>query len=189
MPNQKKKLLLAGFLIIWGILFRTFFHLAPNVEMVTACALIAGTYLGLTEALGVPLVIMILSDLWLGNTNIFLFTWSAYLFIGLIGFGSRRWRTGKWKLARVISLSIVSSFWFYLWTNFGVWLLDSWGMYPKTISGLLEAYLFGLSFLRLNLVSNLFFVPLLFFLFEKAYSFQIQTSLCAKKIFRNEERR
>lgn len=169
---MNKKFILAGILIILGIASRTIWHLGENVEFVTASALLAASYLGIRWAMGVPLVIMMITDLLIGNTNIFLFTWSGYLFIGCLGYLSHLsdLKSGK-KILKATGVGIIAGLWFFLWTNFGVWLLDSWGMYPKTINGLIQAYWYGLPFLKLNLLGNLLFVPLSFLVVEKVKSF------------------
>ena len=177
------KLIMAVLLVTLGVLFRTVWHLGPNVEFVTSATLLAGAYLGKKWAFIVPVSIMAISDLTLGNTNIFLFTWSAYLIIGLTGhqllkdqkhpFGTfgklsaSKLRTSRLniknnKIFKAMGIGIGASAWFFLWTNFGVWLLDSWGMYPKTITGLIDAYIMGIPFLKYNLIGNLFLVPLSF---------------------------
>lgn len=60
----------------------------------------------------------------------------------------------------------MASLFFYFYTNFGVWFLDAFGMYPKTLTGLIECYVMGLPFLRLNLLGNLLFIPSTFILSE-----------------------
>lgn len=167
------RFIFALLLIILGIAFRTVWHPGENIEFVTSASLLAGGYLGLGASIAVPLAIMFISDLIIGNTNIFIFTWSAYLFIGCLGYFGRlsNLKRGA-KILRAAGLGVTASLWFYLWTNFGVWFLDSWGMYPKTLTGLLQSYFYGLPFLKLNLLGNLFFVPLSFFVVEKAKSFK-----------------
>lgn len=168
------KLIYSLLLIAIGVSFRTIWHVGDNIEFVTTSALLAGAYLGLKASIAVPLAIMIISDLLLGNTNIFIFTWSAYLFIGVLGYLSHlSGQKGRSKIKLATGLGVVASLWFYLWTNFGVWLLDSWGMYPKTAVGLIQAYWYGLPFLKLNLLGNLFFVPLSFFIVEKLVDIKI----------------
>lgn len=161
------KISYATVLIGLGILFRTAWHVAPNVEYVTTATLLAASYLGKRWAILVPLLIMIITDLMLGNTNIFLFTWSAYIFIGCLGNLSHLsdLKTGS-KILRVTGLGIAGSIWFYLWTNFGVWLLDSWGMYRGTLSGLTQAYILAIPFFRYNLIGNLIFLPSSFIIVE-----------------------
>lgn len=176
------KTVLAFVLVTLGIAFRTVWHTGDNVEFVTTAALLSGAYLGLGFSIAVPLVTMAVSDFIIGNTNIFIFTWSAYLLIGIFG----RWGLGDknlefriknhklaGKLIKATGFGAGASLWFYLWTNFGVWLLDSSGMYPKTLGGLWESYWYGLPFLKLNLLGNLFFVPLSFFIAEKLKNLNI----------------
>ena len=157
----------AVLLIILAVLGRTIFHLGENIEFVTAASLLAGSFLGLFWSITVPLVSMAISDLIIGNTLIFLFTWSAYLIIGILGFIFLR--SSKGIVSQTIKATftgVLASFVFFLWTNFGVWLLDSFGMYSDGLSGLIESYIFGLPFLKMNLLGNLFLVPLSFILFH-----------------------
>ncbi len=171
---MQKNILFAVILIAAGIASRTIWHLGENVEFVTAGALLAGSYLGFGWSLGVVFFVMAITDLIIGNTNIFLFTWSAYLFIScLSNLGNLSNLSGKAKILRATGLGMVAALWFYIWTNFGVWLLDNWGMYPKTIGGLLQAYYYGLPFLKMNLLGNLFFIPISFFAVEKAKKFNV----------------
>lgn len=164
-----RRFIFAGILVGLGIASRTIWHIGENVEFVTSSALLAASYLGFSYALVVPLVIMAITDLIIGNTNIFLFTWSGYLFIGYLGnLGHLSDLKKENKILRATGVGIIASLWFYLWTNFGVWLLDSWGMYPKTLGGLLQAYFYGLPFLKMNLLGNIIFVPVSFFVVEKS---------------------
>jgi len=179
------KPLIASILILLGILFRTVFHLGENVEFVTSAALLAGSYLGLGWAVSVPIVTMIISDFIIGNTTIFLFTWSAYAVIGVAGYMMLKYQISNiryqiftqsiQRIAKATFMGIGAAFWFYLWTNFGVWLLDSWGMYPKTFLGLLQSYAMGVPFLKLNLLGNMMLVPLSFGLVEVARSTVLST--------------
>jgi hypothetical protein len=65
------------------------------------------------------------------------------------------------SVVRVGMASIVASMVFYLITNFGAWLHHD--MYPQNASGLLQAYLAGLPFLRNTLIANLIFSYLVFY--------------------------
>lgn len=99
----------------------------------------------------------------IGNTNIFIFTWSAYLFFSLfVSFFLKKSTPGKKHLLQMTGWGIVSSVWFYLWTNFGVWLLDSFGMYQRSWQGLLDAYIYAIPFFKYNLIGNLVLVPVSF---------------------------
>ena len=150
-----KKIIFALIIIALAVLFRTSWHLYPNVEFVTAATLLSSVYLGRKWGMIVPIVIMAISDSIIGNTNIFMFTWSAYLLIGIIARGK------PWMKA------ITASMFFFVWTNFGVWALDSFGMYSKDLQGLLRCFYMGLPFLRFNLIGNIFFVSVSFWIVEK----------------------
>lgn len=64
-------------------------------------------------------------------------------------------RSLRWQQA--FAFGIASSFFFYLYTNFGVWL-EGWG-YPRDLGGLIDCYIKGLPFLERQLRGNLVLVP------------------------------
>lgn len=163
--HQMNKNIVFTFLVILALTERVFFDLGPNFEFVTGALMLSGAYLGKNYSICLVLLIMAVSDLVLGNTNIFLFTWSGFLIPALILTGLFK----QIKVNRVFSgtvFGIATSLFFYIWTNFGVWMLDSWGMYSKDLNGLAMAYVNGLPFLRYSLVSTIMLVPASFFLFE-----------------------
>ena len=87
--NQKSKLLMALMLIVLGVIGRFAFIEyvgIPNFEIVTTIAIIAGIYLGGMYIAIVPLSVIFVSDLIIGNNFILLFTWSAFLFISFVGY-------------------------------------------------------------------------------------------------------
>lgn len=158
-----KKIIFAVLLISLGILFRTLWHVGPNIEFVTAATLLSTVYLGRKYSILVPLIIMVISDFIIGNTSIFVFTWSAYILIGLLSRNSK-------SVLKQTGQGILAGLFFYLWTNFGVWALDSFGMYSKDLSGLVRTYVMGLPFLRFNLIGNLVFISTSFWIVEKVKS-------------------
>jgi uncharacterized membrane protein len=169
-----KKALYAGILVVLAVLFRTSWHLAPNIEFVTAASMLAATYLGAGYGLLVPLIIMFVSDSLLGNSDIFIFTWSAFILIGAANglcFRKREAGGAGRMVAAQTAFGIGATLFFYLYTNFGVWLLDGWAMYARNMSGLMQSYWMGLPFLRLQLAGNLVFVPLTFTLVELGMAF------------------
>lgn len=154
-------------LIVLALGERLWFDLGPNVELVTLATFLAAFYIGKKAALIVPLVTLAISDIFLGNTSIMLFTWSAYGVIALGAVFIRRLPKRLWtRISVATGGGVVASLWFYVWTNFGVWLLDSWGMYPKTFVGLIVCYINGLPFLRNQLGGNLLLIPLGFGMVE-----------------------
>lgn len=175
-----KKAFLATLLITLGILFRTLWHLGPNIEFVTASAILSAMYLGGGYAVIVPLTIMVATDKIIGNTNIYWFTWSAYILIGLLAhliknlksqMSNRKTKPQISNLLWGTGTGVVSAVFFYLYTNLGVWVLDSWGMYSRDLNGLIKCYIMGLPFLKLNLIGNLLFIPISISLIELGKTF------------------
>jgi hypothetical protein len=81
-----------------------------------------------------------------------LVTWAWYAAILWLGTGLRE-KTTFW---RVVGAALVSSFSFFLISNFAVWA--AWpGMYPRSFSGLMMSYTAALPFFRGTIESDLFF--------------------------------
>jgi hypothetical protein len=162
--------------IIIGVLTRTVWHIAPNVEFVTALTLAASYFVHRSYSLSVPFGIMVITDLILGNSPIFIFTWSAFL----VGWGiGRLIKEFKFKKSTsnfikigVLSESagIISTIFFYLWTNFGVVVVSN--LYPKTLEGVIQSYVMGLPFLVPQILGNLIIVPSIFFITSIIYSYK-----------------
>ena len=149
---------------------RVVYDLGPNIELVTAVMILSSFYFGKKESFWLTFAIIATTDRLIGNSNIFLFTWSGFLIPAL--FSSKLIKILRLKLRLKLLSPILtglsSNIFFYFWTNFGVWLLS--GMYPKTASGLLMSYFYALPFLKNQLISTLVFVPLLFAVIEIAKS-------------------
>jgi hypothetical protein len=148
-------------LIALSIGERIVFDLGPNIELVTLSMLLASSYLKRKSALKITLTSLVISDLILGNTNIFLFTWSGFLIPAYLA--SIYLNKPKQSSIKLVGKSTIygvgTGIFFFLWTNFGVWLLDSWGMYTNDLAGLIQCYINGLPFLRMQILSNLVIVP------------------------------
>jgi len=167
---SKKKILSAVFIVIFGVIFRILLNEKvgiPNFEAVTAISLVSGSFLGGIFAPVIPLLIMFLSDIYFGNTSIYLFTWSAFILIGIFGLILKR--NSKFYSLKITGLGILSVLFFYLWTNFGWWLVS--GMYPMNFQGLIRCYIAALPFLRNQIGSVLIFAPsfslIFFFILNK----------------------
>jgi len=155
-----KKNTIAIFIIFFGVTLRIFLNEKigiPNFEAVTALSLLSGSFLGGIYVVVVPLLTMVFSDLYFGNTSILFFTWSAFMIIGIFGWLLRKRKSFSPRfIGKMTGIGIIASLFFYLYTNFGWWLLTN--MYPKALEGLVQCYLMGLPFLRANLLGNLLFV-------------------------------
>ncbi|GMA25715.1 hypothetical protein GCM10025864_34740 [Luteimicrobium album] len=136
----------------------------PNLELATAATFAGAPLLRNRTAAVAPLVVAIVSDLVLGNTSILVFTWSAWAVIGVASVLLPRLRGGRhsgWKrYAAALGFGVGASVWFFLWTNFGVWVVSDGSWYPRTVGGLVDCYVAGLPFARPMLVGNLVLVPL-----------------------------
>ncbi len=130
----------------------------PNLELVTSAAFVAAVLVRHRLAFLAPLVVAVVSDLALGNTSIALFTWSAWLVIGL-GALLTRGTSGWGRVGAAAGLGVGGSLWFFLWTNFGVWFQGRGVWYPAGLDGLVASYVAGLPFLRTMLVGNLVLLP------------------------------
>lgn len=177
--QNKLKIIGAIVLIFFGIIGRFsrlhFLPELPNVEPITICALLAGAFLGGGYALFVPLAIIATTDMIIGNTSILYFTWSAWAIIGFFSLVLRKSKKEIFSFGfKMTGLGIGASLFFYLWTNFGVWLIS--GLYPHTWQGLMYCYIMALPFLKLNIFGNLIIVPLV--------GFSIVMALQIYKVFR-----
>lgn len=163
--NNRKNILFTLFFTI-AFLERIVFDLGSNVELITTSMLLAAIYLGRKESLWLTLSILVVTDLIIGNSNIFIFTWTGFLIPAILV--STLFKTLKTKALTKISLAtgsgLLSNFFFFFWTNFGVWYLTN--MYTKNLNGLLSSYINALPFLKHQLISTLVFVPILFSLVE-----------------------
>lgn len=115
------------------------------------------------KQLWIPVVLLIGADVAL-TTLVYgyaipadhLVTWAWYAAIGLLG-GTLR---GEPKPLRIGGTALASSVSFFLVSNFAVWAV--WSMYPKTLDGLMAAYVAGLPFFRQSVAADLFFTAVFF---------------------------
>jgi hypothetical protein len=176
MRSRGKDLLLIIAYIMFGVLTRTVWHIAPNVEFVTALSLAGAYFIRNRYSMAIPLGIMLISDFIIGNTAIYLFTWAAFLVAYFAGRTLNKWKArGLFKrFPRLLQLSVLSelggiafTLFFYLWTNFGVVVVSS--LYPRTFEGLMLSYKMGLPFLMPQLIGNAIIVPTIFILTDFVY--------------------
>ena len=150
--------MLALSLILIGILLRFMPH-ADNFTPVAAIALFAGAYLKRRHAVIVPLVLMAVSDIFIGMHNVLIFTWGSFILASLLGLFIRKNKS----FLRITGMSLLSSLVFFIVTNFGVWAM---GWYPPTLAGLVNCYIMGLPFLRDFTVSTLLYSAVFFTAYE-----------------------
>lgn len=160
--SQKQRIISAIVLIAIGIITRIALspYNLPNVEIITATTIISGALLGGYFALIVPFSILLVSDIYIGNNYIFLFTWSGFAFVGILGYSLRDKVNFSAKSVGILTAGGISGvLLFFLWTNFGWWLITPY--YPHTFDGLIACYVMGLPFLYSQLLTNLIVIPIL----------------------------
>lgn len=159
--SLKQKIIIAGGLIAVAIIGRFVPHLW-NMTPIAAVAIVAGARLGWKWGITLPILAMVISDLFIGfySLPILLSVYLSFAFAGVIGFSVRK--TGK--VGVVIGGSALSATIFFFVTNTAVW---QWGlMYPHTLSGLAASYIAGLPFFQNQLIGDLFFTTALFAVWE-----------------------
>ncbi len=169
-------------LFLAAFLERTVFDLGPNYELLTTAMVLATYFLGGKASFLLTFSVIALTDRIIGNTNIFLFTWSGFLIPALFAAPLLKKLITNHRLQIVNSLKLIftglsANVFFYLWSNFGVWFLDSWGMYAKNLPGLIRCYINALPFLKNQAVSSLVFIPLGYILIETAFYYLKKLSL------------
>jgi len=128
-----------------------------NVAPVGAIAFFAGLYLPKRWALIAPLVVMFISDIFIGFYNPFmmLFVYGGFVVMGYIGLRVRTHKT----VINTIGGVVMGSSLFFLLTNWSVWAFGT--MYTKTFSGLLQSYIMAIPFFRNSMIGDVFFVVVL----------------------------
>lgn len=150
MENRKiLKLIHKIGIILLGVIARLIPH-APNFSPIGGLALFSGANFKNKFSFLIPILAMLISDIFLGFHKTIPYVYLSFIIIFLIG---RNMKFNKWQT--LLSASLVSSVLFFLITNFGVWL--NFNMYPKTIDGLVQCYVMGIPFFRNTLISDLFY--------------------------------
>jgi hypothetical protein len=163
---KTNKLIVVLTLIILGVVCRLLPH-AWNFTPIAAMAIFAGTYLGKKEAVIIPIVSMLIGDLFIGfyAWQIMIPVYFSLVFAGVIGTIIKKHKSFETVLAGSIMASVL----FFLITNFAVWLFSP--LYAHSVAGLLECYAMALPFFRNTLLGDLFYVGTLFGAYEAVLYF------------------
>jgi hypothetical protein len=148
-------LIIATTLIVLAVSLRLLPHPA-NFAPVAAVAIFGGAILPRRLAIWVPLAAMMASDMVIGFYNTMPVTWSCYV---LIAVASSYWLK-KPTARRGLALTVSASLFFFVVTNFAVWLWSS--MYAHSWSGLAQCYAMALPFFRNTALSDLIYTAVLF---------------------------
>jgi hypothetical protein len=143
-----------------------------NFAPIAAVSIFGGAILPRRIGLWVPLAAMMASDIFLGFHKLIPVTWGCYLLIAL---ASSFWLR-KQTLAKGAYLTVGSSVFFFVVTNFAVWIQG--GLYAHTWAGLSQCYTMALPFFRNTLLSDMVYTAGLF----TVYAFARQLSYKAFKV-------
>ena len=165
-----KRLISPLVIILFAVTLRILPH-PPNFAPIAGMALFGGAYLNKKYALIVPLVAMFISDIFLGFHSGIPFVYGSFLIIGLLGI----WLRKNKNMKMIILAALSSSFIFFVITNFGVWLAGS--LYPKTVDGFVQCYLYALPFFRNTIIGDLFYTGLFFGSYELLLNFLVKKSI------------
>lgn len=164
--KDRVRKLMAVILIIIGIAGRILLFDLPNIETVAVVSMLAGCILGGIYALLIPLGVMFATDICYiylrgqglnlpGWQNIFIFTWSGFVMMALIG---RLLKNEKHKVSLKFfglftGFGLLGTLLYDIWTAFGCWLL----FHPHTLSSLFLVYVLQIPFTIYHLFSTLLF--------------------------------
>ena len=152
-------MILAVALMTLGILSRFIVHV-PNFTPVIAIALFSGVYIPKRYSIILPIIMLAVSDLFIGFHNTMLFTYGSVLLISC----AVRWLRQHKNFKNTVAMGFISSLFFFMITNFGVWLVG--GLYPQTMPGLVDCFILAIPFCRNELISTFLYSALLFYGYE-----------------------
>jgi len=165
-----------GAIALFSIAARFLPH-APNFAPIGALALFAGTYLSRKYALFVPVLVMLVTDYFIGFYNVKLMAavYASFGMIVVLGWWVRREK----HITTIIAGTFVGSLSFFVLTNGAVWAFSSW--YPHTVEGLMATYVAAIPFFKNTLASDFFYVTIFFGAYELVLHWQSITVFMKKK--------
>ena len=134
-----------------------------NLTPLGATAIFGGTKLARPWNYLAPLLILFVTDLFLGFHATMPYVYGSFILTVYI---AEKFLTKAVTAKRLIALATANALIFFLVTNFGVWLEGR--LYPPTVAGLVESYAMGLPFLRNMLLGDLGYTLGLFGLYALA---------------------
>ena len=130
----------------------------PNFTPIVAVAILSGYFFRhLYLTFTILIVSMLIADSFIGFYNNMFVVYFSLLLIAFIFFKINL----KINFKNLFIYSFLGSLIFFLISNFGVWILGSPGLsnvpYDKTLSGLIECYVFAIPFFPNTFLSTLIF--------------------------------
>ena len=124
----------------------------PNFTPIIAVAIMSSFFFkNIYLSIFVLLISMLLGDIFIGFYYNMIFVYLSLIFIVLIFFQVNK----KISFKSLFIFGFVGSFIFYLFSNFGVWMLGN--LYSKDLKGLVECYVLAIPFFKNTFFSTLIF--------------------------------
>ena len=143
------------YLLVFGIILalsRILPH-PPNFTPIIASAIMAPLLIrDRWFGIAIPIFAMLVADIVIGFHP---YQTVIYLTLIVIGLVAPMQRNVKW----ITAMAILGPVWFFLTTNFAVWL--AWDYYPKTVEGLILCYTMAIPFFQNTLISTCLFTGVL----------------------------
>lgn len=159
--KKRDILIIAGLLVAATVTARLLPHL-PNLTPLSAIGITGGVYLGKRYAILLPLLALLISDIFLGfySAPVLLSVYGSFVLIGVLGCVASVYR----NVFVTVMMGAVAPVVFFLITNAAVWAFSPW--YAKNLAGLLYAYELGLPFFRTMFAGDLAYTVMLVTTFE-----------------------
>ena len=130
----------------------------PNFTPILASAIMAPMLIkDRWFGIAIPIIAMFISDIIIGFHPYQFVIYFSILVIGLVAPMHKNY-------VKLGILAIGASVWFFITTNFAVWII--WDYYPKTIEGLILCYTLAIPFFANTLLSTCVFTGLIIFLIK-----------------------
>ena len=142
------KYVLILFLIFVGVMSRIYPY-APNFTPMLSIALLSGFYSKNKFFVLLPIFIMLISDIMIGNHAIVPWVYSSFILIFALGYLIK-----KSSYSNIFIFSILSSVIFFVISNLGVWFT---GGYSYTFNGLIACYTAAIPFFKNTLISTVLY--------------------------------
>lgn len=161
--EKNLKFIVALFFVLIGVSLRLVPH-APNFTPIVAIALFGGVYFSKKIAVVLPVLAMLVSDVFIGfyDFKIMAAVYGSFVLCAILGF----WLKNHKKWNTIAGAAILSSVLFFVVTNFAVWAFSPW--YAKTFSGIAQCFVMALPFFRNSLLGDIFYTGVFFGAYEFA---------------------
>ncbi|MCW7461622.1 DUF6580 family putative transport protein [Leptospira limi] len=141
-------------MVIATVLSRILPH-PPNFTPVLAVSLFSGAYLTDRKlALVVPILAMLVSDLYLGFHDLMPVVYGFMVLSVLFG------KQIKTSVSKAFGYTLIGSVVFFVVTNFAVWATS--GMYSLNVSGLRECFVMAIPFFQNSILGDFVYSGILF---------------------------